>query len=71
MHSSILQLKGEDEKISRRIPRPQKSSAQLDPSWESSHKIAEVLNPGAYQLAHLNGDRILRLWNADYLRMYY
>ena len=43
----------------------------LDPSWEGPYKIAEVLTPSAYQLAHLNGDWISRLWNADYLRMYY
>ena len=43
----------------------------LDPSWEGPYKIARVLTPGAFQLAHLNGDRISRSWNADYLRIYY
>ena len=43
----------------------------LDPSWEGSYKIAKVLTPGVYQLAHLNRDRIPRSRNTDYLRMYY
>ena len=42
-----------------------------DLSWEGPYKITGVLTPGAYQLAHLKGDRISRSWNADYLRMYY
>ena len=32
----------------------------LDLSWKGLYKIAGVLTPDAYQLAHLNGDRILR-----------
>ena len=43
----------------------------LDLNWKGSYKIAKVLTPSAYQLAHLNGDQILRSWNANYLRMYY
>ena len=47
------------------------NKGDLDLSWEGLYKIAGVLTPGAYQLAHLNGDRIMRSWNVDYLRMYY
>ena len=32
----------------------------LDPSWKGQYKIVEVLTPGTYQLAYLNGDRIPR-----------
>ena len=74
MHYSILQLEGEGEKISRRRPHPQKSSTQQrgrDPSWEGPYKIARVLTPGAYQLAHFIGDQIPKSWNIHYLRMYY
>ena len=40
----------------------------LDPGWEGPFKIAEVLTPGAYELAHLNGEQISRSWNADHLK---
>ena len=43
----------------------------LDPSWEGPYKIVGVLTLGAYLLAHLDGDQILRSWNTDYLSMYY
>ena len=43
----------------------------LDPRKEGLFKIVEVLNPGAYKLAHLNGEQISRSWNADHLKMYY
>ena len=57
-YNLIFQLEGEDEEISRRRPRCRRvlqNKGALDPSWE-----------GLYQLAHLNGDGILRLWNAEY-----
>ena len=43
----------------------------LDLGWEGPFKIAEVLTLGAYKLAHLNGEQILRSWNANHLEMYY
>ena len=47
------------------------SKVALDPSWEGPYKIARILTKGAYQLAHLNGDRVPRLWNTDHLKIYY
>ena len=47
------------------------SKGVLDLSWEGLYKIARVLTPREFQLAHLNGDRISRSWNAYYLRIYY
>ena len=43
----------------------------LHPKWEGWYKIAGILTQGAYQLAHLNGDRVPRSWNTDHLKMYY
>ena len=43
----------------------------LYPNWEGSYKIARIFTPLEYQLAHLNGDRVSRSWNADHLKMYY
>ena len=47
------------------------SKGALDPSWEGSYKITRILNPDAYQLAHLNGDWVPRSWNADHLKIHY
>ena len=43
----------------------------LDPNWEGPYKIVEVLTPGAYKLAYLSGEHILRSWNVDHLKFYY
>ena len=38
----------------------------LDLSWGGPYKIIVILTPSAYQLAYLNRDRSLRLWNTDF-----
>ena len=48
MHNSILQLEDEDKEISRRIPRPYKSSAQQRgprPKLERSIQDHQNINP--------------------------
>ena len=35
----------------------------LGPNWEGPYQIEEVLHPGTYKLARLNGDLIPRYWN--------
>ena len=53
------------------LRRDSHNKGVLDLSWKGPYKIAGVLTPGAYQLANLNRDQISRLWNTDYLRIYY
>ena len=43
----------------------------LGPNWEGPYQIEEVLHPGTYKLAYLNGDLIPRYWNGEHLRKYY
>ena len=42
-----------------------------DPKWEDPYMILEVLTPGAYKLAYLNGEYIPRSWNINQLKFYY
>ena len=72
-YNLIFQLEGEDEKIPNRRPHPQKSYALKRGSrsqLEGPYKIVGILTSSAYQLAHLNGNRVLRSWNIDHLKMY-
>ena len=43
----------------------------LGPNWEGPYQIEEVLHPGTYKLARLNGDLVPRYWNGEHLRKYY
>ena len=43
----------------------------LGPNWEGPYQIEEVLDPGTYNLARLNGELVLRYWNGEHLRKYY
>ena len=43
----------------------------VGPNWEGPYHIEEVLQPGTYKLARLNGDLIPRYWNGEHLRKYY
>ena len=43
----------------------------LDPGWEGSFKITNVLTPRTYKLVHLYGEQILRSWNTDHFKIYY
>ena len=43
----------------------------LGPNWEGPYQIEEVLHPGPYKLARLNGDLVPHYWNGEHLRKYY
>ena len=43
----------------------------LGPNWEGPYQIDEILHPGTYKLARLNGDLVPRYWNGEHLRKYY
>ena len=43
----------------------------LGPNWEGPYQIDEVLPPGTYKLAHLNGDLVPCYWNGEHMRKYY
>ncbi|XP_072064377.1 uncharacterized protein [Arachis hypogaea] len=44
---------------------------KLTPNWEGPYRIKSTIGKGAYKLEQLNGDEILRTWNAANLRHYY
>ena len=43
----------------------------LGPNWEGPYQIEQVLPPGTYKLARLNGELIRNYWNGEHLRKYY
>ena len=59
--------------IFRRVFLATRDSAAgvLGPNWEGPYQIEEVLHPGTYKLARLNGDFVPRYWNGEHLRKYY
>ena len=55
--------------ILHRIPTPQ---TKLQPNWEGSFEIAEVVRNGAYRLKEIHGGKpVPRTWNVLYLRKCY
>ena len=58
-----------DDQVLRRIPTPH---TKLQPNWEGSFEIAEVVGNGAYKLKEIHGGKhVPQAWNAWYLRKYY
>lgn len=46
-------------------------TGKLMPKWEGPYKIIQVLRPGSYKLARLDGTEINNTWHGDKLRKYY
>jgi len=45
--------------------------SKLAPKWTRPYRIKEVLGERAYKLETLEGNEILRTWNAANLRFYF
>ena len=53
------------------VTRSKEGRGKLAPNWEDPVRVAEVLGNGAYKLETLDGDLILRTWNANNLRKFF
>ena len=75
----VLQLQGSKKKfrvgdlVLRRVFLNTRDPAAgvLGPNWEGPYQIEDVLDPGTYKLARLNGELVPRYWNDEHLRKYY
>lgn len=47
------------------------NTGKLMPKWEGPYKIAEILRPGSYKLAKMDGTEVNNTWHGDNLRKYY
>ncbi|XP_072081031.1 uncharacterized protein [Arachis hypogaea] len=72
-HSVIKREFAPDDLVLRRndIGAPTPGEGKLTPNWEGPYRIKATIGRGAYKLKRLNGDEILRTWNAANLRCYY
>ena len=43
----------------------------LGPNWEGPYLVEEVIPPGTYKIARMNGELIKNHWNGEHLRRYY
>ena len=43
----------------------------LGPNWEGPYLMEEVIPPGTYKIARLNGELIKNYLNGEHLRRYY
>ncbi|XP_072077958.1 uncharacterized protein [Arachis hypogaea] len=72
-HSVVRREFVPDDLILRRndIGAPTPGEGKLTPNWEGPYRIKAVIGKGAYKLEWLNGDEVLRTWNAVNLRRYH
>lgn len=47
------------------------NTGKLQPNWEGPYKVQEVVRPGTYKLAHLDGTEIPNTWHGIRLRKFY
>lgn len=47
------------------------NTEKLQPNWESSYNIKEVLHPGTYKLSYLNGTEVPNTWHVMRLKKLY
>ena len=45
--------------------------SKMSAPWEGPYKIIQVVRPGTYRLANLNGSPVPNTWNAVHLKKYY
>ena len=43
----------------------------LDPNWEGSYRVRQVIHDGTYYIEHTDVTLIRHPWNAEHLRQYY
>lgn len=43
----------------------------MEPNWAGPYKVREIVRPGTYIIADLNGNKLPHPWNAQHLRIYY
>ena len=49
----------------------ERNAGKLGANWEGPYKIENIVRPGSYEIANMQGIKIPRTWNAMYLKKYY
>ena len=44
---------------------------KLEANWHGPYRVTEVVRPGTYRIATLEGEEFKNAWNAEHLRKYY
>ena len=54
-----------------RCVRTKKGKTKFSPPWEGPYIVAEVLQPGTYKLATMDGQVFKNAWNVELLQRFY
>ncbi|XP_065049834.1 uncharacterized protein LOC135679779 [Musa acuminata AAA Group] len=53
------------------VSNPTRAGGKLAPNWEGPYRTIEVVQPGTYKLATMDGSRLPRTWNVRNLKRFF
>uniref|UniRef100_A0A804HWW3 Uncharacterized protein n=1 Tax=Musa acuminata subsp. malaccensis TaxID=214687 RepID=A0A804HWW3_MUSAM len=53
------------------VSDPTRARGKLAPKWEGPYRVVEVIRPGTYRLATMDGSSLPRAWNVQNLRKFF
>ncbi|XP_065015514.1 uncharacterized protein LOC135642962 [Musa acuminata AAA Group] len=53
------------------VSDPTRATGKLAPKWEGPYRAVEVIRPGTYRLATMNGSSLPRTWNVQNLKKFF
>ena len=53
------------------VSNPTRAGGKLAPNWEGPYRVIEVVRPGTYRLATMDGSRLPRTWNVRNLKKFF
>ncbi|XP_064971613.1 uncharacterized protein LOC135616356 [Musa acuminata AAA Group] len=53
------------------VSNPTRAGGKLAPKWEGPYRVVEIIRPGTYRLATIDGSSLLRTWNVQNLKKFF